>query len=144
MPAEGVLGNADQQLAINSDSPWICYFDFDRQCSAKNGEPYFYNMQTRQTVWACPVDEGVCEIVCDSNAHHTGGSNVGSASAREMRRQQEEKPLSEIEQILEDNYAPKSRWLIYADPDSSRFYYFDAVSQQTSWDLPQVMRAYQW
>jgi hypothetical protein len=110
-----------------------------------SGQTYFYNAATLETSWEHPAGAGMAQpgkvnIEPLKNAQHETkldetGAEGNRVDVLNIDGQEETPPVEHLERAPVSSDIPEG-WTEVTDPSSGRTYYYNSISQETSWDFP--------
>jgi hypothetical protein len=102
-----------------------------------SGQIYYYNSITQETSWERPAGEEP-ESIYNAVTEEEGEGVHGSESA-EAESDGEAETISAEESILPEQTQQTSLpegWTEAEDPSTGQFYYYNSITQETSWERP--------
>jgi uncharacterized protein YbdZ (MbtH family) len=94
---------------------------------------YYYNTHTQETSWKLPISDGAFDEEPEDNIVDLPipGREIGETSENV---EDHEPPLDAPEETSSINLA--EGWTEVVDPSSEQIYYYNSITQETSWALP--------
>jgi hypothetical protein len=129
----------DQPQGVAKEQPEITVHslpaDWTESVDPQTGRTYFYNVQTRETSWERPAvtEVPVCEESLDRN------TNTMFDVTDEMASYKSADAIDIPEELQQRGTAITSLpagWTEALDPTSSRTYYYNSLTRETSWEHP--------
>jgi len=136
--AQNVGADAEKEEVAQASLPqdWIEAVD------ESSGQVYFYNTVTQETSWEKPVIALESDVVSDLPAAETEKETTPVEAAKAVDEgstlEESDRPLDEpekVESVAEGSTLPED-WVVVVDESSGQTYYYNTVTQETSWEIP--------
>jgi hypothetical protein len=128
-PASFITGGPAEDIANDLPGDWTTVVD------PSSGKVYYCNTVTQETSWELPVVEKTEETTESTEAGEaiSGPPEVTPTTAEVEPEVPSVPPTDETESKLPDG------WLEVVDPSSGQTYFYNTITEETSWEHPEDM-----